>query len=161
MNIFVPDPCPIRSARMLANRHVVKMPLESAQMLSTALRAVGVSDPDLYRATHAKHPCTLWAGLSRSNFLWLCDHADALCSEKLDRYPDKPPHKSQAIIDLARTHATRIPVGGLSPFAQAMPDEFRAPCPHVAYRQYLAAKYRGWARPPRFGSETFFAAIVA
>ena len=161
MNIFATDPSPVTSAQMLANRHVVKMPLESAQMLSTVLRRLEAPDARLYKSTHAQHPCTVWAGLSRSNFLWLCKHGDALCAEKLVRYPDKPPHKSQTIIDVARMYADLIPAGGLSPFPQAMPDEFRDECPHTAYRAYLRAKYAGWARPARFGSEKFFARLVA
>jgi hypothetical protein len=151
MNIFATDPCPIRSATVLANRHVVKMALESAQMLSTALRAAGVTESRLYRAAYQRHPCTLWSRQTRANFLWLCDHADALCAEKLYRYPDKPPHKSQTVIDLARSLASHVPDGDLLPFAQAMPDEHRHQCAHLAYRRYLRAKYDSWSRPPRFG----------
>ena len=138
---------------MLANRHVVKMALESAQMLSTALQANGVAAAGLYRPAYAKHPCTLWTGVSRQNFLWLCDHADALCAEKLVRYPDRPGHKSQAVITLARSLAAQLPDTGLSPFAQAMPDQYRNRCTHAAYRAYLRAKYASWARPARFGAD--------
>ena len=34
MNIFVTDRCPIQSARNLPDKHIVKMPLETCQMLS-------------------------------------------------------------------------------------------------------------------------------
>ena len=63
MNIFVTDEDPVKSAQTLCDKHVVKMVLESAQMLSTAWRQW---DPEaseergLYKAAHPNHPCTKW-----------------------------------------------------------------------------------------------------
>ena len=69
MNIFVLDSDPKVAATMLCDKHVVKMILESAQMLSTVAHTNG--HIPRYRPTHSKHPCTLWAGESKSNWQWL------------------------------------------------------------------------------------------
>ena len=60
MNIFVLHRDPKIAAQMSCDKHVVKMILETAQMLSSAARAKGAWAP--YKQTHKKHPCTLWSG---------------------------------------------------------------------------------------------------
>ena len=65
MNIFVLHDDPVVAAQMMCDKHVVKMILESNQMLSTVARKYGHDAP--YRSTHAKHPCTLWTGDSLLN----------------------------------------------------------------------------------------------
>jgi hypothetical protein len=57
VNIFAVDEDPARAARALVDTHVVKMTLEAAQILSTALRDAGVEADYLYAATHRNHPC--------------------------------------------------------------------------------------------------------
>ena len=47
MNIFVLDENPVIAAKMACDKHIVKMILESAQMLCTAKR---VQDGELYMA---------------------------------------------------------------------------------------------------------------
>ena len=63
---------------MMCDKHVVKMILETNQMLSTCMRG-GKDMIAPYRSTHAKHPCTLWTGESRQNWNWLVRHSRALC----------------------------------------------------------------------------------
>jgi hypothetical protein len=60
MNIFLLDSNIKKCAQYHCDKHVVKMILESAQILSTVLRLNGVDQG--YKTTHANHPCTLWAG---------------------------------------------------------------------------------------------------
>ena len=79
MNIFRPSPSPVESARCLADRHVVKMALETAQILSTI-----TGGP--YKPTHQNHPCTRWAGESWWNACWLLAHGHALCDEYERRF---------------------------------------------------------------------------
>ena len=77
MNIFVTDSCPIQSARNLPDKHIVKMPLETCQMLSIIYSdwyyGVGKlykSDGKPYRTTHGafrNHPCTQWAAANQYN----------------------------------------------------------------------------------------------
>lgn len=154
MNVFTLDLDPRTAATMHVDKHVVKMPLESAQMLSTALRSVGIDDARLYRATHRRHPCTLWAAATRSNFMWLIDLGLALCDEHRHRYPASRPHKSRTVIEVAREYVDALPGGELTPHAQAMPDACKVPGDAVAaYRRYYVAEkmrfasYRGRAWP--------------
>ncbi len=96
MNIFVTDDCPIQSARNLPDKHIVKMPLETCQMLSIIYSdwyyGVGKlykSDGTPYRTAHGafrKHPCTIWAADNQYNLAWLIEHGLALCDEYTQRY---------------------------------------------------------------------------
>ena len=96
MNIFVTDPCPIQSARNLPDKHIVKMPLETCQMLAIIYSdwyyGVGKlykQDGTPYRTQHGafrKHPCTIWAAANPYNLAWLIRHGYALCHEYNLRY---------------------------------------------------------------------------
>ena len=96
MNIFVTDSCPIQSARNLPDKHIVKMPLETCQMLSIIYSdwyyGVGKlykSDGTPYRTAHGafrNHPCTQWAAANQYNLAWLIQHGLALCDEYTARY---------------------------------------------------------------------------
>ena len=146
MNIFVLDTDVRKCARYHADRHVVKMILESAQMLCTVLYQQGIAAP--YRPTHARHPCTLWAGQSLKNWLWLQKLALALNDEFIYRYRKTVSHRSAEVIK-------ELPLPPLSfqertPFAQAMPEQYRIPGDAVtAYRRfYMGEKARlaTWTR---------------
>lgn len=145
MNIFVLDKDPIKAATSQCDKHVVKMILETAQMLSTVLSDY---DVDLgYKPTHRNHPCTLWTGMSRENFEWLVKHGMALSDEYTSRYGKV--HKSRAIIESSQDYIQRLPSKGLTPFAQAMPEQFKDPCAVKAYRSfYLGEKlsFATWKR---------------
>jgi hypothetical protein len=84
MNIFVVDEDPEVAARQLCDKHVVKMILETAQMLCTVAHNHGYEAP--YKVAHPKHPCTLWAGKSAANWTWLIDHGLAMSEEYTERY---------------------------------------------------------------------------
>ena len=96
MNIFVTDPSPIQSARNLPDKHIVKMPLETCQMLAIIYSdwyyGVGKlykQDGTPYRTAHGafrNHPCTQWAAANQYNLAWLIRHGYALCSEYHARY---------------------------------------------------------------------------
>jgi hypothetical protein len=87
MNIFVLDENPVLAAQHQCDKHVVKMVLESAQLLSTAHRLCN-DDPDesVYKATHTNHPCSLWVRAGDGNYLWLYEHFLALADEYTHRY---------------------------------------------------------------------------
>lgn len=154
MNIFVLDEDPVAAARMQCDRHVVKMPVEAGQMLVTVLAQHG-AHVGSWKSTHAKHPCTLWAGETRANFEWLCEHAFALVEEHGRRYPHtaagRRGHKAGPVILDALDHAHRLPAGPLTPHVQAMPERWRVPGNPVAgYRQYYAADkahFASWRAP--------------
>ncbi|MGF1688023.1 pyrimidine dimer DNA glycosylase/endonuclease V [Photobacterium japonica] len=155
MNIFILDDDIQTCAQAHCDQHVVKMILESVQLLCTALNKKGFETP--YKSTHPKHPCVLWVEASYDNFLWLRDLALALNDEYKYRYNKQGDHKSIAV--LAEIADCRFPSHGLTPFAQAMPDEYKVDGdPITAYRRfYLGDKsaFAKWTKrsPPPWYSQ--------
>jgi hypothetical protein len=102
MNIFFLDKDPKLAAQFQCNKHVVKMILESAQLLSTVHHLKNIENINIiekiYMPTHKKHPCTLWLLESKEHYLWLSKHAIYLCEEYEYRY--EKIHKSKEIIIL-------------------------------------------------------------
>lgn len=143
MNVFVLDTDPIVAAQMMCDKHVVKMILETAQILASVNHTNG--NPVTYKQTHKNHPCTIWAGTSRSNYEWLQQHGVALCDEYTYRYHKT--HKTQQYIvgELAMC-PKQIDDMGLTQFAQAMPEQYRHPDVTFAYRQYYIGEKAGFAR---------------
>ncbi len=96
MNIFVTDPCPIQSARNLPDKHIVKMPLETCQMLAIIYSDWYYGVGKLYkkdgtpyatkRGAFRSHPCTIWAAANQYNLAWLIRHGYGLCDEYNQRY---------------------------------------------------------------------------
>ena len=80
MNIFYLDKDPVKAAQLQYNKHVVKMILESAQMLCTVHRYFGNEDVP-YKSTHLNHPSTVWARTNNRNYMWLYQHMMALGDE--------------------------------------------------------------------------------
>lgn len=91
MNIFVLDRDPVIAARMQCDKHVVKMVLESTQMLCTAY------DDAPYKHTHKNHPCSVWSRDNLFNHMWLLVHAYALADEYSRRY--NKTHKCEEVLD--------------------------------------------------------------
>lgn len=152
MNIFVLDKDPVISAQQQVDKHVVKMPLESAQMLCSALIRHGLTDTP-YRQAHKNHPCTLWAGDNRSNFMWLVQHGIALSQEYTRRYGKR--HKSQDVIEWCSGQVDKIPGGNLTDHRLAMPDQYKTDCVVTSYRDYyFNEKYKlaSWtkSKPPQW-----------
>jgi len=142
MNIFVLDRDIDTCARYHCDQHVIKMILESVQLLCTALNKKGFKTP--YRSTHVKHPCVLWVEASYDNFCWLSDLALALNREYRFRFDRETDHKSIAVLHEIKDH--RFESKGLTPFAQAMPEEYKVVDDAVkAYRQYYIGEKLGFA----------------
>jgi hypothetical protein len=156
INIFVLDTDPEIAARIQCDKHVVKMVLESVQMLCTAHHTNGLphcAADAIYKPSYIKHPCTLWASQTTSNYRWLYDHAKALSSEYTRRYHKF--HKSARLLALLGKNPCRI--GELTPFAQAMPDQYKNTDAVQAYQDYyLLDKFTNikmtWknCKPPHF-----------
>ena len=158
MNIFVTDSCPIQSARNLPDKHIVKMPLETCQMLSIIYSdwyyGVGKlykSDGTPYRTAHGafrKHPCTQWAAANQYNLAWLIQHGLALCTEYNLRY-DKV-HTCERVIHQAESIYRRCFDDDFSQasrkvadFTRAMPEylKFDTTIDTItAYKRYLNTK---------------------
>ena len=143
MNIFVLSQNPILAAQMQCDKHVVKMILESAQILSTIQSKYGVQTK--YKPTHINHPCTKWAGSSQANYRWLVSHAKALCEEYTKRY--NKVHACQELIDGSLSIVPSvIPDIGLTEFVQAMPDQYKQIDPVQAYRNYYIGEKKSFAK---------------
>ena len=125
MNIFYLDKCPVKAAQYQYNKHVVKMVLESAQMLCTAHHLIMGDDADVpYKIAHPKHPSTKWVTYSASNYAWLYQHMLALGDEYTKRYG-----KVHLTITKCKDKLAKLPGGifnvGFSEPPQAMPDEYK------------------------------------
>jgi len=127
MNIFVLDNDPIKAAQLHLDKHVVKMPLETAQMLSSI-------NGGPYKITHKNHPCTVWARQSKANYNWLVQLGFALCNEYSFRYSKR--HKCRDVIEKLKHAPECVPDGDRTPFAQAMPDECKRDNAVEAYKEY-------------------------
>lgn len=144
MNIFRSSDCPIECARVLEDRHVIKMTLETAQILASALALNGVVDSRLYRPTHKGHPCVVWAAQSQENATWTLAHGRALAQEYTRRFSGKR-HKSEDQLDLIEGLLHAIPAGGSTSPPICVEDDLRALNLHEAYRAALCRKYSAWS----------------
>ena len=172
MNIFVLDRTPWKAAQMMCDKHIPKMIVESAQMMASALIRHGAT-PDMmpttksgtpYKGGYHHHPCTVWAGETRNNFLWLACHAEQLLSEYLYRFNRYKKHACEDAIYHMKYMFEMIPRGRTTPFAQAMPDEFKHENAVTAYRQYYHSKdFAKWEKgvsPPWWWGEPKYACVA-
>lgn len=115
MNRFILADTPEDIAKYLCDKHVVKMPLEEAQMLSSVVRRCNPEYADahgLYRLAHANHPCTLWAGRTRANYSFALSLLEAMLSEYTHRYGKV--HASQRLCAALSGAISFIPEGDLT-----------------------------------------------
>jgi hypothetical protein len=145
MNIFVLHHNPKVAAEWHCDKHVVKMPLETAQMLSAVHWRYGNEAP--YKLTHPNHPCTLWAGQTVENYVWLWKLGIALCKEYTYRY-DKV-HGCERVLQLLRMPPLRLTARGFTPFAKAMPEQYIMIDAMFSYQNYYQgekARLCRWTR---------------
>lgn len=130
MNIFVVDYDPVVAAKCLVDKHIIKMILESAQMLSAAHRICdgdnGVFEDEretnLYRITHKNHPCTKWVNSGKDNYEWLVKHWLSLMSEYTHRYSKN--HKCESLKPLLISSPINM-YEYSTPFICAMDDAYK------------------------------------
>jgi hypothetical protein len=156
MNIFYLDSDPQIVAQAHNDKHVVKMILETAQLLSTAHRTIdGAQEivkihgrtrklwkhPDpkldsiLYKATHINHPCSKWLRESKKNYEWLYKLFCELCKEYKYRY-DKTHLCEKKLIDVLSNVPRGITKNTFTQPPQAMPEQYRSNDSIYSYRQY-------------------------
>jgi len=156
MNIFAVDESPSAAAWDLADVHVVKMILESAQILCTVYDLHGEWEDWMYKPTHRHHPSVKWAAESNCNYGWLWYHFEALGREYTRRYNKR--HKTIHNLCGRLSYAPRsiTHTDKQTPFALAMPDEYKFfGTPVDCYRAYYAGEktkmdrftYRHRAKP--------------
>lgn len=132
MNIFYIDRNPVIAAQQLVDKHVVKMPLETAQLLCSAFPQ-GTAP---YRRTHYNHPSAVWTRQSRANYEWLIKHGLALCEEYTRRY--KKVHKSNTVILWCQSNTETLhwEERGFTDPPTCMPEECKVGDPVESYREY-------------------------
>ena len=134
MNIFYLHEDIFECAKAHADKHVVKMILEYAQLLSTAhveLDGVQVA----YKATHKNHPSAKWVRESRDNYAWLYGLFLALCEEYTHRY-GKVHLTYQKHAESLGVAPESIPDIGFTTMPQCMPDEYKDKNAIIGYRTY-------------------------
>ena len=166
MNIFILDKDPIVAAQLQCDKHVVKMIVESAQMLSTAHRMLDGEETKrpsksgkrmvkywvhpnsnlentLYKAVHMHHPCTVWTMESAANYDWHYIHFKALCIEYKFRYGKT--HSTETLLTKVLCDAPQniSYEKELTPFALAMQHEpqcIHKDDPVRSYQEYYQTK---------------------
>ena len=158
MNIFHLDKDPVVAAQMMCDKHVVKMIVEYAQLMSTAHRVLDgelyydktkndrkikrwkleprAQERLLYKASHVNHPSNIWVRKNNENYRWLYKHFRALCKEYTRRY-GKVHLTEQKLSGMLWYSPKNINlVGKMTEFAMAMPDYCKMYDPVKAYRNY-------------------------
>lgn len=156
MNIFFTDTNPDLAAQSLVDKHVVKMILESAQLLSTAHRVldgeqfIGKTKTNrnvqrwilrderenvLYAATHVNHPSAVWCRESIGNYNWLVEHFFALCMEYNVRY--NKTHKCYDMGFLLQSPPLNLKNWDMTPIPSCMDAQYIiSDDPVINYRNY-------------------------
>ena len=132
MNIFYLHHDPKLCAQYHVDKHVVKMILETAQLLSTTHWLSDSEGP--YRVTHKNHPSAIWTRSNKSNYTWLCQLGIELCKEYTYRYGKI--HKTQKHLEWMSLNIPNLPDGEFTPPSLAMPDVFKCNDNIESYRQY-------------------------
>lgn len=155
MNIFFLSNDPVEAAQLQCNKHVLKMPTESAQMLSTVHRvcdgyaATRITekgrkltyyhhpelDDVLYKTVHVNHPSTIWTRATRANYLWHYQHFVALCDEFEFRY-GKPHGSFLKLNEILKNPPKNIPDSPLTTFALAMKSNPECQFPEDPVKSY-------------------------
>ena len=135
MNIFLLDTDTRKCAQYHCDMHVVKMILETAQLLCGVHHMTDqVTDQVPYKLSHKNHPCAIWSRESLSNYLYLCDLGLELCKEYTYRYGKR--HKSQDVIEWCVTNKPNICDKEFTEPARAMPNEYKVDSVVESYRNY-------------------------
>ena len=121
MNIFFLDFDVKKCAEYHCDKHVVKMILETAQLLCSAHHVTGGTAP--YKLSHKNHPCSIWVRASLSNYLYLCELGLALGEEYTHRYGKK--HKSVEVIEWCLLNRPNIHDVDFTSPPLAMGDEYK------------------------------------
>ena len=162
MNIFALSECPTESAKQMIDKHIIKMPTETCQMLHTNIlymqyiQAYGKEpslrelkafhkeiDSELMKPAMLNHPSTIWARQSVANFHWLYQHGMALCEEYTLRYGKRHGSHDRIIYGIWNWGGDGyiFPHSGLTPVTIAMDDSYRINLDEYSQRN---PNWTGW-----------------
>ena len=144
MNIFYLHPNAQVCAEMHCDKHVVKMILEYAQLLSTAHRELDgdkyADDTGLYKATHKNHPSSIWVRKSRSNYRWVHSLLFSVCEQYTQRYGRVHKTQSSGVVEALSRCPNHLNIGYFTAPPQCMPDAYKAVDTVQAYREYYCGE---------------------
>ena len=152
MNIFHTDPDPIKCAQNLDSKRLIKMCLESAQILSVSYPYITLkTSTDLYKPTHSNHPANVWARENQDNYSWLFAHFQALLGEYTVRF--NKTHACSRLKDiLAEGYNPNFTQPTTFPNCTKNEQVNFKDLPTVdAYRAYLKNKWENDKTPPKWG----------
>lgn len=145
MNIFHLDKDPKVCASYHCDKHVVKMILETAQMLSTAYQKHFGINEKLYKIAHPKHPMTLWVAESKENFLWSLDLLKHLLNQYTLRY--NKIHASTKIYEiLISLDISNFISKGFTKPPLCMPDIYKSNDFVSSYKKYYINEKKRFAK---------------
>ena len=133
MNIFFFTKNQKLNARLLDDKRVVKMVLETTQLLSNGLHLNNQKSP--YKSTHLKHPCSIWSAKSKANWQWLKKYGLELAKEYTRRYGKI--HKCEKII---RSMHFKYNDKNFYEPPQCMPDKYKCNKSSRAYIKYYTGE---------------------
>lgn len=171
MNIFYIDENPVEAATMMVDKHVVKMILETTQLLSTAHRVIDGTEyvgqtktgrkvkrwvlPDvreemLYSATHVNHPSAVWCRTTVGNYKWLYEHLKALHFEYTYRYGKV--HACEKLMSFLFYAPKKLNNWDMTPMPSCMaPEYIVSDDPIINYRNYYKigkSQMHKWTKRP-------------
>ena len=160
MNIFRLSNDALNAARMLCDKHVPKMIVETAQLLSTAHRVLdgtksldpsgrehfvlsGHREHELFKSTHINHPCAIWVRETIGNYSWTFRHFQGLLATYEQRWDRK--HSLNRMLTSLRHNPENMGAGEETPAPQCMPEMYRGEDVVEAYRRYYIAEKASFA----------------
>ena len=146
MNLFILSQSVSQTAEWMFDKHIVKIILEAAQILSCCKRILDtdISEEEsnkIYKLTHRNHPINVWIRESYANYCYVLDLSNAMHNEWRYRYnhPDTKFHKAYLIIMYLKENPPpleKFPQKVSTPFVLAMPEQYKTQCPYQSYRNY-------------------------
>jgi len=162
MNIFYLDRDPKIAAQLACDKHVVKMILESAQMLCTAHRVIDgdcrADEAGFYKMVHKNHPSTIWTRTSKKNYDWHWKYFDALLKEYTHRYGKH--HATERLRNIL--FMPPLNIDREAPFTdppQCMPDILKCEDTVLAYQSYYIVEKARFARWTKREVPTWFKGV--
>ena len=144
MNSFATSSSPAVSAQALDDKRVVKMVLESCQLLNNAIVLIHNDTTVGYKVTHQNHPCTKWLLQDNANYAWLVEHFDHLCHEYQLRY--NKTHKCQQYLNLFYSYCISSPLD-VKEFLNCTTNHKHIANVFEAYKAELNLKWDNDVRP--------------
>jgi hypothetical protein len=124
--------------------------LSVPEHMATAPKRKSADAEPGFRPVHLHHPCTVWVRTSLANYMWLTELALAIANEYEYRFAcnskgkDKA-HSCKAHARWLQRNPPPLPEVPRTPFALAMPDEYKMPDPVASYINFYTGskKERG------------------